>query len=91
MGLDNQAAIAISYNPELRSRTKHVDRRHFFARECVENLQIRVPYVNTVDSLADFFTKPLSTKNFYRMRDIIMNVSAAQNGSVPSISVATQE
>ena len=26
MGLDNQAAKAISYNPELHSRTKHIDR-----------------------------------------------------------------
>jgi hypothetical protein len=30
MGMDNQAAIAISYNPELHARTKHIDRRHFF-------------------------------------------------------------
>ena len=47
----------------------------------------RVPYVNTVDNLADFFTKALSTKNFYRMRDLIMNVSPAQNGGVPSVPV----
>ena len=76
LGMDNQAAIALSYNPEFHSRTKHIDRRHFFVRECVENLQIRVPFVKTVDNLADFFTKPLSSKNFYRMRDIIMNVPA---------------
>ena len=31
-----QAAIAISYNPELHSRTKHIDRRHFFIREWLE-------------------------------------------------------
>ena len=65
MGMDNQAAIAISYNPELHARTKHIvsiDRRHFFVRECVENMQLRVPYVNTVDNLADFFTKPLAKK-----------------------------
>jgi hypothetical protein len=49
LGMDNQAAIAISYNPELHSRTKHIDRRHFFIRECVENMQLRVPYVRTVD------------------------------------------
>ena len=52
--MDNQAAIAISFNPELYSRTKDIDRRHFFVRECVENMQIRVPYVNTVDNLADY-------------------------------------
>ena len=33
-----------------------------------------VPFVKTVDNLADFFTKPLAPKDFFRMRDIIMNV-----------------
>ena len=72
--MDNQSAIAISYNPELHSRTKHIDRRHFYIRECVENLQIRVPFVSTVDNMADFFTKPLAAKHFFRMRNAIMNV-----------------
>ena len=31
------AKEAVSYNPELHSRTKHIDRRHFFVRECDEN------------------------------------------------------
>ena len=34
-----------------------------------------MPYVNTVDNLADFFTKPLRAKTFFAMRDRIMNVS----------------
>ena len=74
MGMDNQAAIAISYNPELHSRTKHIDRRHFFVRECVENLELRVPFVGTADNAADFFTKPLPAKTFYAMRNRLMNI-----------------
>jgi len=74
LGMDNQAAIAISYNPEHHSRTKHIDRRHFFIRECVENHQIRVPFVPTAENDADFFTKPLAAKEFFRLRDRIMNV-----------------
>ena len=65
---------AISYNPEMHARTKHIDRRHFFVRECVENMQLRVPFVKTVDNLADFFTKPLPKTQFYKMRDALMNV-----------------
>ena len=53
---------------------KHVERRHFFVRECVEKHLIRVPFVSTVDNLADFFTKPLPARVFFPMRDVIMNV-----------------
>ena len=30
-----------------------------------ENMRIRVPYVNTVDNLADFFTKPLPARTHF--------------------------
>ena len=46
-------------------------------RECVENHRLRVPFVNSHDNLADFFTKPLNAKNFFRLRDIIMNITHA--------------
>ena len=74
LATDNTAARDLSYNPEHHARVKHIERRHFFVRECVENLKIRVPYVNTVDNLADFFTKPLASKTFFYLRDQIMNV-----------------
>ena len=63
---DNQAAIATAYNPEHHSRMKHVERRHFFVRECVENLHVVVPYVPTCDNLADFFTKRPRSQAFLR-------------------------
>jgi histone deacetylase 1/2 len=74
---DNTAAIDVAYNPEHHTRMKHVERRHFFVREAVEDLKIRVPYVNTADNLADFFTKPLSTKVFSPLRNKIMNIPPA--------------
>ena len=77
LGVDNTAARDIAYNPEHHAKVKHIQRRHFFVRECVENMQITVPYVNTCDNLADFFTKSQDPKLFFRMRDEIMNVSPA--------------
>ena len=74
VSLDNQGAIDLAYNPEHHQRTKHIERRHFFIREAVEQGQIRVPFVRTDDNIADFFTKPLSSKRFFYLRDIIMNV-----------------
>ena len=78
LGVDNQAARDLSYNPEFHQRTKHIDRRHFFVREMVEDMKIRVPYVNTDDNFADFFTKALSAKKFYAMRDHIMNIPSSR-------------
>ena len=73
LACDNQAAINLSYNPEHHKRVKHIARRHFFIREKVEENLIEVPYVRTVDNLADFFTKPLSGDLFFSMQDQIMN------------------
>ena len=82
VGVDNTAARDIAYNPEHHQKVKHIARRHFFVRECVENNQIVVPYVNTVDNLADFFTKPLEGKQFFDLRDRIMNVAPSAMGGL---------
>ena len=42
---DNQGAIDLAYNPEHHQRTKHIERRHFFIREAVEDMRVRVPFV----------------------------------------------
>jgi len=72
--MDNESGIKVAYNPEHFGRMKHVDRRHFFVRECVEEHKLRVPYVATADNLADFLTKAQPADVFIRMRNIIMNV-----------------
>ena len=74
LAVDNTAARDLAYNPEHHKRVKHIERRHFFVRELVERNELRVPYVNTVDNIADFFTKPLEPRMFRAMRDEIMNV-----------------
>ena len=61
LAMDNQCGINVSYNPEHHGRMKHVARRHFFIRECVEDLKLVVPFVRTHENLAcDFFTKHLA-------------------------------
>ena len=72
--LDNTGAIDVAYNPEHHTRMKHVERRHFFVREAVENHLLRVPFVRTDKNLADFFTKPLTAAVFFPLRDKIMNI-----------------
>ena len=69
--VDNSAARDLAYNPQHHDRTKHIARRHFFIRELVENGRIAVPYVKSIDNLADFFTKPLPSSVFTAMRDTV--------------------
>ena len=75
--VDNMGARDLAYNPEHHQKTKHIERRHFYIRELVENLQVTVPYVATDDNIADFFTKGLKANKFFAMRDKIMNVPAS--------------
>ena len=78
LAMDNQAGITIdhhcAYNSDLHTKTKHIQRRHFFIRELVEEQRISVPFVKTVDNLADFFTKALKPQKFIAMRNAIMNI-----------------
>ena len=77
LSLDNRAAIDSSYNPENHNRTKHIERRHYFIRELVEENKIVVPFVPSDANLADFFTKPLRPSKFFSLRDKIMNIKPA--------------
>ena len=74
LGMDNQAGRDLAYNPQHHARTKHIDRRHFFIREKVEEGVLTVPFVRSIDNLADFFTKSLNAKTFFPMRDATMNI-----------------
>ena len=76
LATDNQAAQDLAYNPEHHARVKHIERRHFFVREAVESHAITVPFVRSADNMADFFTKPLPSATFFRLRNSIMNVPA---------------
>ena len=89
--VDNKSAIDVAYNPEHHTRMKHVDRRHFYVRELVEQHRIRVPFVSTVNNLADFFTKPLPPKSFTAFRDLIMNVPGCDARSRPRGGVETRK
>ena len=62
--VDNMSAINISKNPVQHSRTKHIDIRHHFIRELVEDKVITLEHVPTENQLADLFTKPLDLVRF---------------------------
>ncbi|GJU31286.1 retrovirus-related pol polyprotein from transposon TNT 1-94 [Tanacetum coccineum] len=64
---DNTSAIAISNNPVLHSRTKHIDIRYHFIRDHVLKGEIELHFIPTQYQLADIFTKPLDEPTFKRL------------------------
>jgi len=86
LATDNTAARDLSYNAEHHERTKHIERRHFFVRDMVEKLELRVPHVSTHENCADFFTKPLDKTKFQKFRAIIMNETPVSRASAALIS-----
>ncbi|GKB29654.1 retrovirus-related pol polyprotein from transposon TNT 1-94 [Tanacetum coccineum] len=64
---DNTSAIAISNNPVLHSRTKHIDIRYHFIRDHILKGYIELYFVPTNLQLADIFTKPLVEPSFTRL------------------------
>jgi hypothetical protein len=61
---DNQGAIDLSHNPKFHARTKHIDIRHHFVRDCIANNVFTVEKVESASNLADGFTKPLAGSAF---------------------------
>ena len=57
--VDNQPAIALAKNPILHDRSKHIDVKFHFLRDCVDEGQIVIEFVETGQQLADILTKPL--------------------------------
>jgi hypothetical protein len=68
---DNNGSIVLTGDPSFHNRVKHIDIKYHYIRECVDRGDVDVSYVNTKDNIADAFTKPLDTKSFRRMRDLM--------------------
>ncbi|GKE35776.1 hypothetical protein Tco_1455098 [Tanacetum coccineum] len=81
--VDNISAIALVRNPIFHGRSKHIDIRYHFIRECVENGYINVEHINVehinvehinVEHIsgelqkADILTKALPRLKFVTMR-----------------------
>jgi hypothetical protein len=57
--VDNQSAIALSKNPVLHERSKHIGVRYHYLRECVDEGRIIIDYTATEEQLTDILTKAL--------------------------------
>ena len=75
INVDNQGAIALSKNPTQHDRSKHVDIKYHFCRECVSSGKVEVSYVPTADNVADVMTKAASKGKVMKFRDTLFGVA----------------
>lgn len=68
---DNQGAIRLVANPELNTRTKHIDVRHHFIRDAQADGKVHLEYVPTNEQAADVFTKALHGPTFGHCLELI--------------------
>ena len=69
--VDNKYAIALTKNPVFHGRSKHIDKRFHFIRECVEEELVAVNHVAGKEQKADILTKALEMIKFKEMRTFV--------------------
>ena len=63
---DNLGTIHIANNDVVVPKVKHIAMRHYFLKENITAGNITVEYIQSVENTADFMTKPLDRKLFFK-------------------------
>ncbi|GJW68812.1 putative ribonuclease H-like domain-containing protein [Tanacetum coccineum] len=83
--IDNESTICIVKNPVYHSKTKHIEIRHHFIRDCYEKKLIRVEKIHTDLNVADLLTKPFDGPRFNFLVSIVL-LPASTTSLVPKPS-----
>ena len=81
---DNMGSIFLAQNPAQERRTKHIDIRYHFIRECVQERKVlELRHVPTDKQLADVLTKSLGKTKFSGFRDfLVKDLTRIKSGGV---------
>ncbi|XP_074322806.1 secreted RxLR effector protein 161-like [Apium graveolens] len=55
--VDNKSVMALAKNLVFPERSKHIDTKYHFIRECIERREVELNYVKSQDQISDIFTK----------------------------------
>ena len=69
--VDNQPAIALVKNLVLHDRSKHIDMKFHFLKDCVDGRQIVIKFVKIGRQLTDVLTKPLGRLRLTELKEMI--------------------
>lgn len=83
LSIDNASALKLTKNPEFHGRTKHINIRHHFIRECVEKGEVTPQWIAGKENPADILTKALAKTLF------LENVKRL--GGIPSSTSSTSK
>jgi len=70
---DNQSAIELCKTLKQTNKSRHIQMRINFIRECINKRLIEIIFVPTAENVADVLTKPLPDVSFHKHIDKIMN------------------
>ena len=64
---DSESVIRICHNPVQHSKTKHIELRHHFIKDNVEDGNVEVHFVWSSDQLVAIFSKALPEASFNKI------------------------
>ena len=66
---DNQSCIKLTENPVFHNRSKHIEIKYHFIRDCVQRGAVKLEYVSIDEQVADILTKSLPRGKHVFFRD----------------------
>ncbi|GJS28859.1 putative ribonuclease H-like domain-containing protein [Tanacetum coccineum] len=91
--IDNESTICIVKNPVYHSRTKHIEIRHHFKRDCYEKRLIDVIKIHTDANVTDLLTKGFDLVlvvgiNTAKVLILVVRIVSLVNTARPTLSTA---
>ena len=66
---DNVGSIFLSYNAKISQRTKHIDSKHRFVGEYVEQGIVKIVFIEPENNIADIMTKNTNEFTFNKHKE----------------------
>jgi hypothetical protein len=83
---DNQSAIASMKHHVTKTRSKHIDIKYHFIRDCVQGGKVNVQYCPTGQMPADALTKALSADSLGKARKLVGVLSPNESSIMKTIN-----
>ena len=85
IGQDNLSTISISNNGNDMGRTRHMNIRFHYVKECVDNNLIKPVCISTADMVSDILSKPLTPGPFLHLSNSLLGSDIPGGVEIPVI------